>query len=319
MGHVIDGDEHHHKPEEHPENNRTEEDEEEDVATRLIAKDKTIPTFQTQGFLKLPDRLRRDTCQRLRAFILDDLEQAALSQDDTAEGIHHKESRFSNIRERRHRWDLKLEASALVRRAMREILERDQFLYNVLAPLCHHRRDEDDTASPANDVVLAELGALISEPGAKAQEWHADTAHTGALDAQPDCLCCFVTLQETPASMGPTELIPETHTAEFHRSAVANFPPKGCLPAYVKPQTTQSGFSTTGDALLMDCRLYHRGGANTYNADGDTDGRRVVFYFTVRSRNAPKPGGFLFTILPELEGMPLEEFLPHDDPNDEED
>ena len=261
-----------------------------------------VDKFHDMGFLQLPSMLSASTCQELREFILQDLKKV-LEEGDEEE----HERRFSNIRERSHRWDLKLQDAPIVHQAMHQVLSHNDFLKSILAPLCECSQDDIE------DVVLAELGALISEPGAKHQPWHADTAHTGP--SQPDCICCFATLQETPISMGPTQLIPYTHLADFHCSAMANFPPKGLMPASLQPKSMQSGYTAVGEALLMDCRLYHRGSANTYAVGDDnanenrSDGRRVVFYFTVRSRRMARPGGFLFTILEKLNEMPLVKFL----------
>ena len=136
--------------------------------------------FHLQGFLKFPLLLSRDTSKRLRNFILKDL-QDALQQPEESQ-----KQRFSAIRRRTNRWDLKLHTTLEVKTAMQEILQRD-FIETLLAPLFQCQPE---------DVVLAELGSLISHPGAQAQEWHADTLHTGAI--QPDCICCFITLQDTP-------------------------------------------------------------------------------------------------------------------------
>lgn len=285
--------------------------------------------FEQQGYLKFPTPLLGpESCRQLRNDILRQWNAALDLPEDQHERF------FSAIRRRTHRWDLKLQASSPVRVALKEILQKehaathhldlDLLLDTIL--LRQHSRvvtnvdDNDDNDYDRNEVVLAELGALISEPGAPAQDWHADTAHTGP-DA-PDCLCCFVTLQDTGASLGPTQLFPETHTAEFHRSAVANFPPKGVMPPYVQPTTAVMGYQHAGEACLMDCRLFHRGAANTAAATvllchnskdpnnnetnhNHTDLKRVVFYWTVRSRTSPPPRGFLFTILDHLQGMSL--------------
>jgi hypothetical protein len=248
-------------------------------------------SFERQGFLELEEVLSEETCKDLRHYVLQDLEEC-LSDDNDDYALEHP--RLSNIRERIHRWDLKLKLSPLVCQAMCEILTNDDF-FNLLAGMCHCSKE---------DIVLAELGGLISENGAPHQEWHADTAHTGKDD--PDCICCFITLQETPRALGPTELIPSTHTMEFHHSAIQNFPPKGVMPTCVEPITTQSGYFLVGDALLMDCRLYHRGSANTSDEE---DSQRVVFYFTFRSRHTEEPGGFLFTILEDLKGKSLIDFV----------
>ena len=272
----------------------------EDTALNETSQD-LVDMFDEMGFLRFARLLSPATCKTLRDYILKDLE-SNLEEDEK-----ETESRFSNIRERSHRWDFKLHDSPIVRQTMREVLTHNKFLQSILAPLCQCSSEEE-----VANVVLAELGALVSEPGAKNQEWHADTAHTGPTE--PDCICCFITLQETPASMGPTQLIPQTHTVDFHTSTLSNFPPKGLLPTTLQPKSMQNGFCSSGDALLMDCRLYHRGSANTYTLKNDCDlneGKRVVFYFTVRSSREPRPAGFLFTILKELNDKPLVDFLEH--------
>jgi Phytanoyl-CoA dioxygenase (PhyH) len=283
--------------------------------------------FELHGYLKL-SLLSLETCQRLRDYIIDDLE-TTLKQPEELQSL-----RFSSIRKRTSRWDLKLHASPLVKAVMQEVLllddnggggDQQNCMQTLLAPIFQ---------CETQDLVLAELGALICDPGAPAQDWHADTAHTGPT--RPDCICCFITLQDTPLSMGPTEILPETHTRDFHNMAVGNFPPKGLLPSTAAPKTMLAGYEHAGEACLMDCRLYHRGGANTHYSnvlkqeeeaaehcnDGDESsslpckdvnhgGRRVVFYFSVRSAKAPAPGGFLFTIMDSLKDMHLVDFLEH--------
>ena len=236
--------------------------------------------------------LSPNTCHNLRDYIIQDLE-ATLK---LPEGSH---SRFSAIRKRQNRWDLKLNAAPIVRLAMQEILKNDGFFQKTLPSACNCLPE---------DIILAELGSLISHPGAPAQDWHADSLYQNDTDL---VACCFVTLQDTPLTMGPTEIIPYTHTSDFHRTAVSNFPPKGIMPSYVSPTTMQAGYAHTGEACLMDCRLYHRGGANTCDSKDSSsiDGRRLIFYFTVRSRTMKPPGGFLFTIMDDLDGMLLGDFL----------
>jgi ectoine hydroxylase-related dioxygenase (phytanoyl-CoA dioxygenase family) len=179
--------------------------------------------------------------------------------------------------------------SAILRTAMHEILSSSNFLSQILAPICNCADDDD--------LVLAELGAVVSDPGAPAQDWHPDTAYGG-----PACICCFVTLQPSDATMGPTDLLPATHTFDFHQQALRNFPPKGIMPSAVRPKSMTPAYATTGDACLMD-------GANVRPESGDTTGRRVVFYFTVRSRCTRAPGGFLFTVRKELSGKQLVSFM----------
>jgi len=281
-------------------------------------------------------------------------------------------ARLCNIRKRKNRWDLKLTPSPILSTTMAEILNSDMsatetqtspevvgfdndtesyaqkemggnFLETVLAPLL-------GCQDAVEDVVLVELGSLISDPGAPAQDWHPDSTFDDGGDRNisyhgdddktsnqnSGLVCCFLALQDTPPTMGPTEVIPYTHTREFHESTWGSFPPKGVMPAYVAPKSAEAGYRVAGEACLMNCKLYHRGGANTHGLsdlstscrcdertrsasqvvnggdntnDEDFDGRRFVFYFTVRSRAAPPPGGNFFSIVDELDGVQLIDFV----------
>jgi hypothetical protein len=57
-------------------------------------------TFQTQGFLKLPNLLSSRTCEKLRDWIIDELEDTLQLPAETMA------LRLSTIRMRQHRYDL---------------------------------------------------------------------------------------------------------------------------------------------------------------------------------------------------------------------
>jgi ectoine hydroxylase-related dioxygenase (phytanoyl-CoA dioxygenase family) len=179
--------------------------------------------------------------------------------------------------------------SAILRTAMHEILSSSNFLSQILAPICNCADDDD--------LVLAELGAVVSDPGAPAQDWHPDTAYGG-----PACICCFVTLQPTDATMGPTDLLPATHTFDFHQQALRNFPPKGIMSSAVRPKSMTPAYATTGDACLMD-------GAKraTRERRHDWSSGCLLLYSSFEMYSGA--WGFLFTVRKELSGKQLVSFM----------
>lgn len=107
-------------------------------------------------------------------------------------------------------------------------------------------------------------GAVVSSPGAEAQEAHMDGFHLfgqeeaeGAIQCPPHCLTIFVPLIDVNMQNGPTEFWPGTHhlSKEFNGSA-PSFAPE----------------LTVGSAVLFDYRLIHRGLPNCSGA------RRPVLY-----------------------------------------
>jgi hypothetical protein len=345
-----------------------------------------IKEFQSEGFVTVPNLLSKDTCTKLRQYILQDLESVLDANekrkkqdgyDDVNDGNFIFSERFSMIRQRTNRWDFKLEAppNGIVRRAMKEILSLKndisssntddcntdgEFLRQVLVPMLDDNVDSDSSTfrkeeegatnhihdnkfTEVEDAILCELGALVSDPGAPAQEWHPDLRHMGAasngIETQMKdgfVICVFVPLQYTPTSMGPTQILSSTHTKEFHHSAMANFP-CGVLPSMYPTRFMRNGFEQKGDGCIMDTRVYHRGGANNHNhninkhhTDADEDeekssntcsseeeenpNRRVVFYFSYKSSEKYVAGlgdadGYgLKTIMPGMFGMQLEHF-----------
>ena len=354
--------------------------------------------FQSEGFVPCWEDQRLlspSTCSSLRSHILEELhdqiqqEAATRADDETRDfgGEHSSSDRFSCIRQRINRWDLKLNDTNVVREALREVLNgnmstndslvdtqskspnhNDTFLHRVMAPLLDvgvdaHGEEEseniDENLMPdqqpiaprkptlAEDVILVELGALISDPDAPDQEWHPDSVHLNAREShilgesfsencdatnnnEDSCLsaaqegvvvCCFITLQPTPESLGPTQILPRTQTCDFHGCALVNFPPKGILPYSDMGSLTDRkvpGYQNTGEGCLMDTRVYHRGGANKgldsmfrqkECQDIPNPERRVVFYFSFRSRLAKFPGGFLYTVMEHLKDKQLQSFL----------
>lgn len=147
-----------------------------------------------------------------------------------------------------------------------------------------HPHPPTPTLSPANG-RLYELAALISDPGSRAQPLHADFPYCEGEGAA--IVIAFVALQDVEPDMGPTAIIPRTHTAEAH----ARFNGAERL-ALVRECPHTRGLLGTGDANVIDARTLHCGGGN------DSLKRRVLFYCSFRRRGRATAG--THSLLPAL-------------------
>jgi len=182
--------------------------------------------------------------------------QNALERDDgTAR-------RFPHPPVRHNRCDLKLELSPAVRRALRELLRK-------LRPTL--------TAVLGHDAELVGLSAVLSEFGAARQPIHADTAYREGGGVA--ILTTFVALQPIDESMGPTQFLPGTHTADAHAAL------RETEALLLESTPKVSALLGTGDATLFDSRVLHCGGANT----SPERKRRVLFYVSFKARREEAP------------------------------
>jgi ectoine hydroxylase-related dioxygenase (phytanoyl-CoA dioxygenase family) len=96
-------------------------------------------------------------------------------------------------------------------------------------------------------------------------------------------LTAFLALQDVEDDMGPTAIIPRTHTAEAH--ARFNNKDDGGRErvALLRELPNHVGTLRLGDANLIDSRLIHAGGSN------DSSKRRVLFYVSFRRRGKVTP------------------------------
>jgi len=60
-----------------------------------------------------------------------------------------------------------------------------------------------------------ELASMITDPGATQQYFHTDTLLPSGCGAP--LYTCFVALQDIDVTMGPTWVIPDSHTEKDHR------------------------------------------------------------------------------------------------------
>jgi ectoine hydroxylase-related dioxygenase (phytanoyl-CoA dioxygenase family) len=112
----------------------------------------------------------------------------------------------------------------------------------------------------SSKLKLIHLSLLAATPGSSDQSWHADGGHTSLEQHHPcHCFNVFLPLQDTPHSMGPTEIRPAFHYLTRGQSLARNI----LLAKYRKtliPLVWPALYQ--GDVLIFDYRILHRGRAN---------------------------------------------------------
>ena len=121
-------------------------------------------------------------------------------------------------------------------------------------------------ALAGGDALLYELAALVSSPGCPPQAIHADSLFT----RDPAIVTCFLALQDVDEAMGPTRCLPKTHTRAAHDAWIAA--DDDTWAAAVAALAPRSAPLRAGEALLLDSRALHCGGANV------SDRTRALFY-----------------------------------------
>ena len=124
------------------------------------------------------------------------------------------------------------------------------------------------TAGLDDDSHLVELSCMIAFPGATEQAAHADVPR----DTETPTATLWVLLQDVALESGPTHVFSDdfdarARTLETHAAKPTHYAPDGEPEADIAPieapATAVALTGTAGDALAMDCRLVHYGGANS--------------------------------------------------------
>ena len=186
---------------------------------------------------------------------------------------------FGAVRQRVHRYDLKLSVEEPI---VREVLRK---LCSALGPLLEQ--------VVTLDARIVELSSIISDPGAKPQQYHSDTLLPSTSGAP--IYTCFLALQDVEPDMGPTWVIPGTHTEAQHHELRDEGPERSKKRQAAAMSAVQMTCKS-GDAFVMDSRLWHHGGGNK------SDSRRRLFYVTFGVPYC-HPKGSTYSILDELAGQ----------------
>ena len=134
-----------------------------------------------------------------------------------------------------------------------------------------------------DEALLAELSCVVSDPGSVSQPLHSDTAW-----APMPLYTVFIALQCIQPSMGPTQLVPGTHTERWHLDLQKENGLVDGAQAYTMP-------CNAGDAYVMDSRLYHKGCSN------ESDQRRRVLCASFALPHCEPPGS-TYSLLYEMRG-----------------
>ena len=175
--------------------------------------------------------------------------------------VANERTGFGNVDASSCRWDMFLDGEKECHsKALSELLAESTPL-NVLFEALFQSRD----------ALVYEFASLISDGGAESQRIHPDTTWqaTGC-----STFTCFVALQDINTDMGPTHFIKGSHTKDAHQSLRHN------RDNYLSESMYCRAGLKRGDAVVMDSRLFHCGGANESNANG-AGSRRTLLYFTL--------------------------------------
>ena len=154
---------------------------------------------------------------------------------------------------------------------------------------------------------LVELSCMIAFPGATEQAAHADVPR----DTETPTATLWVLLQDVGLESGPTHVFPDdcdarARTLETHAARPTNYAPDGeaddVPPAAAAGDDAVPLLGAAGDAVAMDCRLVHYGGANSSVAP------RVQLSATFR-RGERTGDGFTYQLRDSLPPLTLSEVV----------
>ena len=235
-------------------------------------------TLERDGFAYGRGAALAASCERLRAHA-DEALARVLDLD-----LDAQHDLFGEIRTPLYRRDLKLSLAPAVTQVLCEVAQA---------------LGESLQAAVGAAANLCELSVISSDPGAEAQPTHCDTSYQGAAAdvAIGRLVSVFVALQDITAEMGPTQVWPRTHGREEH--SLLSLQPKSDFPAVLRDRPTELALLRTGDALLMDSRLWHRGGANKSRS------RRSLLVLSFVSSEGGRPAGSTYSLLSGLPTLDL--------------
>ncbi len=247
--------------------------------------------LQMNGVARINNVLSPSTAEALIKYID---EEKIRSEEEVARGEVPQLSRFTRVLLKSNRCDLLLPFDTkndIIMQALLELLGdgKSSNMGTVGSVI-------ESTLS--SNAELYEFACMISDPGSNRQVIHPDIAHQGEQQKRTGpLLTCFVALQDIDESMGPSEFLPRTNTAEFHKQLNDH----SLRDEMLKNVPTKISLLKQGDCSIFDATTLHAGTSNKSNK------RRRLFYFTFRSlamedpRTWNNPG----SVRPEVKDMKL--------------
>jgi hypothetical protein len=217
-----------------------------------------LAVLARDGVVRVDDVLSAALCDECSLAVCSALARAVAAGRDAYSPA--RDTDFGNVDEPGKRWDLYLDHDAPTAGGQTFRASLSSLLGDALAPL----RLLFDALFDGRDAAFYELAALVSDRGAASQRVHPDAVH------QPQCplYTVFVALQDIDAAMGCTHFIKGSHTRVAHHSL------RHTREDYLAAAQYSQATLRRGDAVVMDARLFHFGGANEAR-------RRKLLYFTL--------------------------------------
>lgn len=247
--------------------------------------------LQMHGVARINNVLSPSTAEALIKYID---EEKIRSEEEVARGEVPQLSRFTRVLLKSNRCDLLLPFDT----------KNDTIMQALLELLGDGKSSEMGTVGTviestlSSNAALYEFACLISDPDSNRQVIHPDIAHQGEQQKRTGpLLTCFVALQDIDESMGPSEFLPGTNTAEYHKQLNDH----SLRDEMLKNVPTKISLLKQGDCSIFDATTLHAGTSNK------SDKRRRLFYFTFRSlgmedpRTWNNPG----SVRPEVKDMKL--------------
>jgi hypothetical protein len=244
---------------------------------RAEYRSKIISEMRVSGVVRINNVISEEMADSMLELVMLEFEKA---RKDVSSGVRDSE-RFSNLLSSTNRWDMKLPWSPGLADVLRRIVRPGTPLGDLLTSLV------------SNNGTVHELAAFVTMPGAGRQVMHADTLWSST----PSVYTCTIALQDVSRRMGPTVLIPGTHTRAAHRRFDVADTRRDLLAGTPHVLSTLCA----GDAAVYDSRLLHCGGANM------SERPRVLLYLSLLHPQGPIATGRddvanVATIRPELAG-----------------
>ena len=224
--------------------------------------------LQQNGVARINNVLSSETSRALVTYID---EEKLRSEEEVSNGSVPQLSRFTRVLLKSNRCDLLLPfdtSNDVIMQALYELLGDGTSKSNMGAV------GSIIESTLSSDAELYEFASLISDPGSDRQVIHPDIAHQGETQKRTGpLLTCFVAIQDIDQSMGPSEFLPHTNTAEYHRQLNDH----SLRDDMLKHVPSKISLLNEGDCSIFDATTLHAGTANR------SDKRRRLFYFTFRS------------------------------------
>jgi len=247
------------------------------------------------GCLRIDNALKKETAARVKACILQEIENARAEKERDPEKTDEINARHGIDQERENRCviNLPLRADTIdgyakacaeadpsfeegvsddpIIDALNELLDPvDGALGPLYAELC------------GEDAPLYEICSLVTWPGSLRQSVHPDAGH----QPNPPLFAAFVACQDITPDMGPTLFLPGTQLPTTERARFDDMETRNDMIAeYSAPKAAAL---KAGDLAIFDMRCLHVGQAN----HPERGASRVLFNLTFRNPAADQPIGY---------------------------